>query len=80
MGWRLRAVDRRGGDGSYIGFRNYSADVTSISANTTVTRVETNNGTTPPTVETTTTRTAGKRRTVDVEDFQAVMAGGIIRF
>jgi hypothetical protein len=55
----------------YIGFRNYSGDVT-LAANV-ITTVNNNNGTTS-------TVSTIKRREVDVEDFQALMTGGIIRF
>jgi hypothetical protein len=69
----------------YIGFRNYSAEVTSVSADRTtkVFRIDTdaNGGKTEVDITPVGTVTArGQRRTLDVEDFQAVMAGGIIRF
>jgi hypothetical protein len=65
----------------YVGFRNYSADVSAVGANrtTTVTRIE-DNGNGPREVEVSRTTVAGAKKTLDVEDFQAVMAGGIIRF
>ena len=55
----------------YIGFRNYEADA-SLIANV-LTTVNNNNGTS-------TTVSTIKRREAELEDFQAVMAGGIIRF
>jgi hypothetical protein len=62
----------------YLGFRNYSGEVTTVGANT-VTTVTTTNNSGPPT-RVVTSSTTGVRRTADVEDFQIVMTGAIIRF
>jgi hypothetical protein len=65
----------------YLGFRNYSGEVTTVGANavTTVTRIE-DNGNGPREVEVSRTTVAGAKRTADVEDFQIVMAGAMIKF
>jgi hypothetical protein len=54
----------------YIGFRNYEAEVSLVS-NVITTSTDNNN---------TTTTSVTKRRQAELEDFQAVMAGGMIRF
>jgi hypothetical protein len=65
----------------YLGFRNYSGEVTTVGANTVIKTTEKNNNSNPPTdVVTFSNSTTGSRKTFDVEDFQVVMAGGIIRF
>jgi hypothetical protein len=61
----------------YLGFRNYSGEVTTVGANTVTTETE-RNGTVVTEVER--ERTTGSKKTFDVEDFQIVMAGAMIKF
>jgi hypothetical protein len=55
----------------YLGFRNYEAEVSLVSNVITTTTDNNNNNTTTSVI---------KRSQANIEDFQAVMAGGIIRF